>query len=219
MECLNKVRESHGNDCMIVHSYKQPDNYFIIVAVENTTVHTGADFVSSVVGNVVCEASPVMGNSGQTNPAAPKVSEKQPVETNVRKHQTAAISSSILELARELGALSEEAEDPTVNSIDVSQKEFEALSFNEVLNEVVSESSYKENVRQSESTTTRSGNSEQKAHSDAFVDMSETQASLLKVPPSDSAMLFSSILSQCIKMDPRENFASSQFKIVHSHQI
>ena len=111
MECLNKVRESHGNDCMIVHSYKQPDNYFIIVAVENTTVHTGADFVSSVVGNVVCEASPVMGNSGQTNPAALRVSEKGPVEINVRKHQTAAISSSILELARELGALSEEAED------------------------------------------------------------------------------------------------------------
>jgi len=219
MECLNKVRESHGNDCMIVHSYKQPDNYFIIVAVENTTVNNGVDFVSSVVGKVVCEASPVMGNSGQTNPAALKVSEKPPVEVNGRKHQTAAVSSSILELARELGALSEKAEDATAHSIDVSQKEFEALSFNEVLNEVVSQSSYKENVRQSKSTTTRSSNSEQKAHSDAFVDMSETQTSHLKVPPSDSAMLFSSILSQCIKMDPRENFASTQFKVVQSHQI
>jgi flagellar biosynthesis GTPase FlhF len=209
MECLNKVRESHGNDCMIVHSYKQPDSYFIIVAVENTRVNTGAELVSSIVGKTVLQASPMMGNIGQTSAAAVKDSEKKPVEINEREHQTAAISSSILGLARELGALSEEAKDPTANSIDVSQKEFEALSFNEVLNEVVSQSGSKENTIQSEFSKTRSRSNEQKVHSDAFVDMSEIQTSDLKVPLSDSAMLFSSILSQCIKVDSPENFAGT----------
>ena len=207
MECLEQVRKTHGNDCMIVHSFKQPDSYCIIVAVESEGVKIGAQLVSSVVGKSEPQAIPVASKGGYSDLTVPTLS--TPVTNNSLEHPTAEISPTILGLARKLGALSEDKKGPTEHAIDVSQKEFEALSFSEVLNDVVSQSTFHENKAPSHIIKTLSRNNEEQIDRDTFFDLNETQTSHTSPPLSDSAMLFSSIMSQCIKMGPRENFVGT----------
>ena len=209
MECLDQVRKIHGNDCMIVHSFKQPDSYCIIVAVESADVKTGAQLVSSVVGTTVSQASPVSSKDGLCDAVEPTAFEKKPAVNDSREHTTAEISPTILELARKLGALSEEAKGPKEHSVDVSQKEFEALSFSEVLNDVVSQSNSIENKMRPMAIEALTSDSEGQVGSHAFFDVGETHTSRTHPPLSDSAMLFSSIIGQCIKMDPRGNFVGT----------
>ena len=209
MECLDQVRKIHGNDCMIVHSFKQPDSYCIIVAVESADVKTGAQLVSSVVGTTVSQASPVSSKDGLCDAVEPTAFEKKPAVNDSREHTTAEISPTILELARKLGALSEEAKGPKEHSVDVSQKEFEALSFSEVLNDVVSQSTSIENKTRPMAIEALTSDSEGQVGSHAFFDVGETHTSRTHPPLSDSAMLFSSIIGQCIKMDPRSNFVGT----------
>ena len=209
MECLDQVRKIHGNDCMIVHSFKQPDSYYIIVAVESTDVKTGAQLVSSVVGTTVSQAFPVSSKGGLCDAAEPTAFEKKPAVNDLREHTTAEISPTILELARKLGALSEEAKGPKEHSVDVSQKEFEALSFSEVLNDVVSQSTSIENKTRPMAIEARTSDSSGQVDSHAFFDVGETHTSRTHPPLSDSAILFSSIIGQCIKMDPRSNFVGT----------
>ena len=209
MECLDQVRKIHGNDCMIVHSFKQPDSYCIIVAVESTDVKTGAQLVSSVVGTTVSQAFSVTSKGGLSDPAEPTAFEKKPAVNDSRENTTAEISPTILELARKLGALSEEAKGPKEHSVDVSQKEFEALSFSEVLNDVVSQSTSIENKTRPMAIEALTSDSEGQVGSHAFFDVGETHTSRTLPPLSDSAMLFSSIIGQCIKMDPRGNFVGT----------
>ena len=208
MECLDQIRKIHGNDCMIVHSFKQPDSYCIIVAVESTDVKTGAQLVSSVVGTTVSQAFSVTSKGGLCDPAEPTAFEKKPAVNDSREHTTAEISPTILELARKLGALSEEAKGPKEHSVDVSQKEFEALSFSEVLNDVVSQSTSIENKTRPMAIEALTSDSAAQVDSHVFFDVGEMHTS--RTPPlSDSAMLFSSIIGQCIKMDPRGNFVGT----------
>jgi len=209
MECLDQVRKIHGNDCMIVHSFKQPDSYCIIVAVESADVKTGAQLVSSVVGTTVSQASPVSSKDGLCDAAEPTAFEKKPAVNDSREHTTAEISPTILELARKLGALSEEAKGPKEHSVDVSQKEFEALSFSEVLNDVVSQSTSIENKTRPMAIEALNSDSGDRVDCHAFFDVGETHTSRTHPPLSDSAMLFSSIIGQCIKMDPRGNFVGT----------
>lgn len=209
MECLDQVRKIHGNDCMIVHSFKQPDSYCIIVAVESTDVKTGAQVVSSVVGTTVSQAFPVSSKGGLCDAAEPTAFEKKPAVSDLREHTTAEISPTILELARKLGALSEEAKGPKEHSVDVSQKEFEALSFSEVLNDVVSQSTSIENKTRPMAIEALTSDSSGQVDSHAFFDVGETHTSRTHPPLSDSAILFSSIIGQCIKMDPRSNFVGT----------
>lgn len=209
MECLDQVRKIHGNDCMIVHSFKQPDSYCIIVAVESADVKTGAQLVSSVVGTTVSQASPVSSKDGLCDAVEPTAFEKKPAVNDSREHTTAEISPTILELARKLGALSEEAKGPKEHSVDVSQKEFEALSFSEVLNDVVSQSNSIENKTRPMAIEALTSDSEGQVGSHAFFDVGETHTSRTHPPLSDSAILFSSIIGQCIKMDPRSNFVGT----------
>ena len=210
MECLAQVRKTHGNDCLIVHSFKQPDSYCMIVAIENTEVKTGAQLVSSVVGTAVPQASPLPSKGGVSDSALPAVSTKTRAEGDSQEHTTPEISPSILELARKLGALSEEAKGPKQNPANVSQKEFEALSFSEVLDEVVSESISREHKAQPLAIASLVSVNAGQADSDAFVDVTEVDTRSSNAPPTDSAMLFSSIISQCINMEPKGNFISTQ---------
>ena len=209
MECLDQVRKIHGNDCMIVHSFKQPDSYCIIVAVESTYVKTGAQLVSSVVGTTVSQAFPVSSKGGLCDAAEPRAFEKKSAVNDSRENTTAEISPTILELARKLSALSEEAKGPKEHSVEVSQKEFEALSFSEVLNDVVAQSTSIENKTRPMAIEALTRDSAGQVDSHAFFDVGETHTSLTHPPLSDSAMLFSSIMSQCIKMDTRENFVGT----------
>ena len=209
MECLDQVRKIHGNDCMIVHSFKQPDSYCIIVAVESADVKTGAQLVSSVVGTTVSQASPVSSKDGLCDAVEPTAFEKKPAVNDSREHTTAEISPTILELARKLGALSEEAKGPKEHSVDVSQKEFEALNFSEVLNDVVSQSTSIENKTRPMAIEALTSDSSGQVDSHAFFDVGETHTSRTHPPLSDSAILFSSIIGQCIKMDPRGNFVGT----------
>ena len=209
MECLDQVRKIHGNDCMIVHSFKQPDSYCIIVAVESTSVKTGVQLVSSVVGTTASQALPLSCEGGYPDSAVPAVTTKKLAMNNSREHATAEISPTILELARKLGALSEEAKDPTKQSVDVSQKEFEALSFSEVLNEVVSHGNSIDKKTQPASIVALPSDNAGPVDRDTFFDVGETQLSRTHLPLSDSAMLFSSIISQCIKTNSRGNFVGT----------
>ena len=209
MECLDQVRKAHGNDCLIVHSFKQPDSYCIIVAVESADVKTGAQLVSSVVGTTVSQTFAVSSRGGLCDGAEPPASEKKPAVNGSRGHTTAEISPTILELARKLGALSEEAKGPKDHSVDVSQKEFEALSFSEVLNDVVSQSTSIENKTRPMAIEALTSDSAAQVDSHAFFDVGERHTSRTHPPLSDSAMLFSSIIGQCIKMDPRSNFVGT----------
>lgn len=209
MECLDQVRKIHGNDCMIVHSFKQPDSYCIIVAVENTDVKTGAQLVSSVVGTTVSQAFPVSSKGGLCDVAEPTASEKKPAVNYSREHATAEISPTILELARKLGALSEEEKSPKEHSFEVNGKEFEALSFSEVLNDVVSQSTSSENKTRPMAIEALTSDNVGQVGKNAFFDAGETQTSSTHPSLSDSAMLFSSIISHCIKMDPRGNFVGT----------
>ena len=207
MECLDQVRKTHGNDCMIVHSFKQPDSYCIIVAVESEGVKIGAQLVSSVVGKSEPQAIPVASKGGYRDLTVPTL--LTPATNNSQEHPTAEISPTILGLARKLGALSEEAKGPKEHSVDVSQKEFEALSFSEVLNDVVSQSTSIENKTRPMAIEPLTSDSAAQVDSHAFFDVGETHTSRTHPPLSDSAMLFSSIIGQCIKMDPRGNFVGT----------
>lgn len=209
MECLDQVRKIHSNDCMIVHSFKQPNSYCIIVAVESADVKTGAQLVSSVVGKTASKAFPMSSKGGDCDAVVPAAFVKRPSVNNSREQMQVEISPTILELARKLGALAEEAKGPTEHSVDVSQKEFEALSFSEVLNEVVSPCSFSENNTQPMAIEELPSDNDVKVDSDAFFDVGETQTSRTHLPVSDSAMLFSSIIGQCIKMDPRGTFVGT----------
>jgi len=209
MECLDQVRKTHGNDCMIVHSFKQPDSYCIIVAVESEDMKTGAQLVSSVVGKTASQDFPMSRKGGDYDAAAPAAFTKKSSVSNSRQQIKAEISPTILELARKLGALAEEAKGPTERSVDVSQKEFEALSFSEVLNEVVSPNGFSENKTEPVAIEELPSDNDVKVYSNAFFDVGETQTSRTHLPISDSAMLFSSIIGQCIKMDPRGNFVGT----------
>ena len=209
MECLDQVRKIHGNDCMIVHSFKQPDSYCIIVAVESTSVKTGVQLVSSVVGTTASQALPLSCEGGYPDSALPAVTTKKLAMNNSREHATAEISPTILELARKLGALSEETKDPTKQSVDVSQKEFEALSFSEVLNEVVSHGNSIDNKTQPASIVALPSDNAGPVDRDTFFDVGGTQLSRTHLPLSDSAVLFSSIISQCIKTNSRGNFVGT----------
>ena len=209
MACLDQVRKIHGNDCMIVHSFKQPDSYCIIVAVESTSVKTGVQLVSSVVGTTASQALPLSCEGGYPDSALPAVTTKKLAVKDSREHTTAEISPTILELARKLGALSEEAKGPKEHSVDVSQKEFEALSFSEVLNDVVSQSTSIENKTRPMAIEALTSDSAAQVDSHAFFDVGERHTSRTHPPLSDSAMLFSSIIGQCIKMDPRSNFVGT----------
>lgn len=205
MECLDQVRKIHGNDCLIVHSFKQPDNYFIIVAIESKDVTMGAQLVSSVVGTTVSQVSPVPNEDALSDTAVPALSAEKLAERDSQVRTTPEISPSILELARKLGALSEDAKGPKQNSANVSRKEFEALSFSEVLDEVASKSSSSEHKTQPIAIEALASINAGQAGSDAFFDASEMHTPRSNAPPSDSAMLFSSILSQCINMEPNGN--------------
>ena len=209
MECLDQVRKIHSNDCMIVHSFKQPNSYCIIVAVESADVKTGAQLVSSVVGKTASQAFPISSEGGDCDAAVRGASAKKLAVNNSREQIKAEISPTILELARKLGALTEEAKGPAEHSVDVSQKEFEALSFSEVLNEVVSPCSLSESKTQPVAIEKLPSDNDVKVDSDASFDVGETQTSRTHLPISDSAMLFSSILGQCIKMDPRGTFVGT----------
>ena len=85
MECLDQVRKIHGNDCMIVHSFKQPDSYCIIVAVESTSVKTGVQLVSSVVGTTASQALPLSCEGGYPDSALPAVTTKKLAMNNSRE--------------------------------------------------------------------------------------------------------------------------------------
>lgn len=209
MECLDQVRKIHGNDCMIVHSFKQPDSYCIIVAVESADVKTGAQLVSSVVDTTVLQAFPVSSKSGPCHAAEIRASEKKPAVNESREHTTAEISPTILELARKLGALSEETKGPNDYSVDVSQKEFEALTFSEVLNDVVTQSTSSEDTTRPMATEALTTDNAGRENSHALFHVGERHTSTTPPPLSDSAMLFSSIISQCIKMDPSGNFVGT----------
>ena len=209
MECLDQVRKTHGNDCMIVHSFKQPDSYYIIVAVESSGGKTSAQLVSSVVGASAARDLPVSSKDRQCDAVVPAASLKKPALSNSREQTTAEISPEILELARKLGALSEEAKGPKEYSANVSQQEFEALTFSEVLNEVVSQSTLIKNKTKPLAIGALSSGNVGQVGSDAFCDVSETQISHNHPPLSDSAMLFSSIMSQCIKLGPGGNFVGT----------
>ena len=209
MECLVQVRKTHGNDCLIVHSFKQPDSYCIIVAIESTDVKMGAQLVSSVVGTTVSHAFPVSTKGGLCDAAEPSAFEKKPAVNDSREHTTAEISPTILELSLKLGALSEEAKGTKEHSVEVSQKEFEALSFSEVINDVVSQSTSSENQTRPIAIKALTSDSLGQLDTHASFDLGETHTSRPHLPLSDSAMLFSSILSQCIKMDPRGDFVGT----------
>lgn len=210
MECLDQVRKTHGTDCLIVHSFKQPDSYCIIVAIESADVKTGAQLVSSVVGATVPQASPLPSKVGVSDAAAPTVYAKTLAEGDSQEHTTPEISPSILELARKLGALSEEAKGPKQNPANVSQKEFEALSFSEVLDEVVSKRTPSEQKAQQRAIEALVSVDVGQAGGDAIFDVTERHTPRSNAPASDSAILFSSIISQCINMKPKVNFIGTQ---------
>ena len=210
MECLDQVRKAHGNDCLIVHSFKQPDSYCIIVAIESADVKTGAQLVSSVVGTTVPQASPLSSKGRLSDAAVPAVSANTLAEGDSQVHTTPEISPSILELARELGALSEESKAPKRNCTNVSQKEFEALSFSEVLDEVVSKSISSEHKAQPRTIEGLVSVNMGQADGDAFFDVTEMHTPRSNAPASDSAMLFSSIISKCINMESKGYFIGTQ---------
>ena len=201
LQCLDQVRKIHGNDCMIVHSFKQPNSYCIIVAVESTDVKTNVQLVSSVVRAPSPQVLPAASEVGPRNAASPKASANILTANDSREHTAAEISSTTLELARKLGALSEEIKGPKEQSVEVSQKEFEALSFSEILSGVVSQSDSILNTERPVAIKELPADITKQLNNDPCFDVSEKQKSHISLPISESAMLFSSIMSQCIKMD------------------
>lgn len=209
LQCLDQVRKIHGNDCMIVHSFKQPDSYCIIVAVESADVKTGVQLVSSVVSATAPQVFPAASDGGSCNPEFPTASLTTLTGNDTREHTTAEISPAILELARKLGALSEEIKGAKEHSAEVSQKEFEALSFSDVLNGVVGQSPSIPNIEAPVAIKELSADIAKQLTNEPFFDGSEKQKSHTSLPISESAMLFSSIMSQCINMDSDVSLAPS----------
>ena len=198
LECLGKVRDTHGTDCMVVHSFKRPDHYFIIAAVENTEPSQNHQFVKSIVrypAAAIGSATPGQQAIDTGKSLTPLVT-PEPSEME--------ISEEVLDLARQLSVLSAETEYAHQKTPDVTQMEFEALNFSEVLHEVISEVT----------STDETNRVERKNPSSDYLAKTVVKGHTFKTPVevtikrstlSQSAIQFSALLSECISNDIHKN--------------
>ena len=195
-ECLGRVRDTHGADCMIVHSFKRPDHYFIIAAIENTGPCPSHQFVRSVIRN--SDASEEPGKFG----GQAAITEATSVPSIAQEPSEVEISAEVLDLARQLSVLTSEANGAQQEIADVTQLEFEALNFSDVLSEVVSEVSLNKDASL--------GSSRNYSPDDGYLTASNGRVAknianknVNRARLSNSAIQFSALLSECISNDIR----------------
>ena len=193
-ECLARVRDTHGADCMIVHSYKRPDHYFIIVAIENTGPCHGHQLVQSVIRNSDASEEPGKGG-GQA-----AIIDATSVPSIAREQSEAEISAEVLDLARQLKVLTSEPNSTQQETADVTQLEFEALNFSDVLSEVVSEVSLNKDANLS-SLRNYSSNDGSLTATNGRVFKNIANKNVNRARISNSAIQFSALLSECISND------------------
>ncbi len=144
--CMEIVRQRHGADCVVVHSFRVEDQYRIVVALETESSRPALTALNDAVRDVISPAAPAGHIKWDT--FIDDVSEMPPVPAPVMAESvqseapsaaapiqpSAEVSSGLIALAARIKAL-EAAHQPTV--LEPETEEFRAVVFSDVLADAV----------------------------------------------------------------------------------
>ena len=144
--CMEIVRQRHGADCVVVHSFRVEDQYRIVVALETESSRPALTALNDAVRDVISPAAPASHIKWDT--FIDDVSEMPPVPAPVMAESmqseppsaaapiqpSAEVSSGLIALAARIKAL-EAAHQPTV--LEPETEEFRAVVFSDVLADAV----------------------------------------------------------------------------------
>lgn len=140
--CMETVRQRHGADCVVVHSFRVEEKYRIVVALETESSRPALTSLSDAVRDVISPTVPVCNIKWDT--FIDDVSTSQPVTPSaVSQTRSAAtpnfaatpqsspeVSSGLIALAARIKAL-EAAHQPTI--LEPETEEFRKVVFSDVL--------------------------------------------------------------------------------------
>lgn len=144
--CMEIVRQRHGADCVVVHSFRVEDQYRIVVALETEASRPALSALNNAVRDVIAPVAPA-GNikwdtfiddvSEATPVAAPAIKESVALHApraEVQTQPSPEVSSGLIALAARIKAL-EAAHKPTI--LEPETEEFRTVVFSDVLAEAV----------------------------------------------------------------------------------
>lgn len=144
--CMEIVRQRHGADCVVVHSFRVEDQYRIVVALETEASRPALSAMNNAVRDVIAPVVPA-GNikwdtfiddvSEPTPVAAAAVMEGVSLDApRAEEHSQPSpeVSSGLIALAARIKAL-EAAHQPTI--LEPETEEFRAVVFSDVLADAV----------------------------------------------------------------------------------
>lgn len=140
--CMEIVRQQHGADCVVVHSFRVEDQYRIVVALETEASRPALNALNNAVREVISPAVPAGNIKWDT--FIDDVSELQPVSPSVITPRSSCdtpavdalppsspeVSSGLIALAARIKAL-EAAHQPAI--LEPETEEFRAVVFSDVL--------------------------------------------------------------------------------------
>ncbi len=144
--CMEIVRQRHGADCVVVHSFRVKDQYRIVVALETETTRPALSALNDAVRDVITHAVPastikwdtfIDDLSEPTPVAAAAVMEGVSLDAprvEVHPQPSPEVSSGLIALAARIKAL-EAAHQPTI--LEPETEEFRAVVFSDVLADAV----------------------------------------------------------------------------------
>jgi hypothetical protein len=139
--CMEIVRQRHGADCVVVHSFRVEDQYRIVVALETETTAPAVSALTDAVRDVIAPAVPAgtikwdtfIDDVSELTPAPQPMTQSTPAEPprgEVASQPSPAVSSGLIALAARIKAL-EAAHQPTILAPET--EEFRAVVFSDVL--------------------------------------------------------------------------------------
>ncbi|MEL0137680.1 MAG: hypothetical protein VW806_09440 [Halieaceae bacterium] len=140
--CMEIVRQRHGADCVVVHSFRVEDQYRIVVALETESRSPASAPLTDAVRDVISPTASAaylkwdtfIDDAGETTPgASPAMTEdlaNEPAIVASPLQASPEVSSGLIALAARIKAL-EAAHQPAI--LEPETEEFRAIAFSEVL--------------------------------------------------------------------------------------
>ena len=143
--CMEIVRQRHGADCVVVHSFRVEDQYRIVVALETESTTPADTALTDAVRDVIAPTVPsgmikwdtFIDDVSELTPAPQPVAQStsnEPPRGEVASQPSPAVSSGLIALAARIKAL-EAAHQPTI--LEPETEEFRAVVFSDVLDNAV----------------------------------------------------------------------------------
>ena len=140
--CMEIVRQRHGADCVVVHSFRVEDQYRIVVALETESRSPASAPLTDAVRDVISPTASAaylkwdtfIDDAGETTPgASPAMTEdlaNEPAIVASPLQASPEVSSGLIALAARIKAL-EAAHQPAI--LEPETEEFRAVVFSDVL--------------------------------------------------------------------------------------